>query len=114
MFYLIDEKDKNKRQFESQTDGINLYYIKDYCNNPFIIIDTQGFGDTKRKKYDESLKETFEYLFNYIIKHINLICFITKSIDSRLDDQAKYIFSASTSLFAEDVSKNFIFLTSSY
>ena len=108
---LIDEKDKNKRQSESQTDGINLYYIKDYYNNPFIIIDTQGFGDTRRKKYDELLKESFEYLFTNIIKHINIICFITKSIDSRLDDQAKYIFSASTSLFAEDVSKNFIFLT---
>ena len=108
---LIDEKDKNKRQSESQTDGINLYYIKDYFHNPFLIIDTQGFGDTRSKKYDESLKETFEYLFNYIIKHINIICFITKSIESRLDDQVKYIFSVSTSLFAENVNKNFIFLT---
>ena len=78
---------------------------------PFIIIDTQGLGDTRRKKYEELLKETFEYLFTNIIKHINIICFTTKSIDSRLDDQAKYIFSASTSLFAEDASKNFIFLT---
>ena len=66
---------------------------------------------TRRKKYEELLKETFEYLFTNIIKHINIICFTTKSIDSRLDDQAKYIFSSSTSLFAEDASKNFIFLT---
>ena len=65
----------------------------------------------EEKKYEELLKETFEYLFTNIIKHINIICFTTKSIDSRLDDQAKYIFSASTSLFAEDASKNFIFLT---
>ena len=110
-FILIDEKNKNKRQGDSQTDGINLYYIKDYFNNPFIIIDTQGFGDTRGKKYDELLRESFEYIFKNIIKHINIICFIAKSTDNKLDEQTKYIFSAITSLFAKDVSKNFIFLT---
>ena len=110
-FILIDEKIKKLGQAESQTDGIHLYYIKDYNNNPLIIIDSQGFGDTKGKEYDELVRETFEYAFKNIIQHINMICFIAKSTDCRLDIVTKYIFSCVTSLFANDVCENFIFLT---
>lgn len=110
-FILINEKKKKTGQAESQTDGLHLYYLKDYNNNPIIIIDSQGFGDTRGKEYDELLREAFEYIFKNIIKHINLICFIAKSTDSRLDIVTKYIFSCVTSLFAEDISNNFIFLT---
>ena len=37
-------------------------------------------------------KDTFEYTFNYIIQHLNIICFVVKSADSGLDNSAKYIF----------------------
>lgn len=109
---LIKEKNKKKGQAESQTDGLHLYFIKDFKNNPIIIIDSQGFGDTRGKKYDDLLREAFEYTFTNIIKHLNTVCFIAKSTDCRLDTLTKYIFSCVTSLFSEDISKHFIFLTS--
>lgn len=111
-FILIKEKDKKTGQAESQTEGLHLYYIKDSNQNPIIIIDSQGFGDTRGNKYDDLLRETFEYAFNNIIKHLNTICFIAKSTDCRLDALTKYIFSCVTSLFSKDICKNFIFLTS--
>ena len=110
-FILIQEQKKPKGQAESQTDGLHFYYIKDYNNNPIIIIDSQGFGDTRGKKYDEYIIEAFEYAFKNIIKYINIICFIAKSTDSRLDILIKYIFSSITSLFSEDIAENLLFLT---
>jgi hypothetical protein len=56
---LINEKKKKKGQAESQTDGVHLYYLKDYNNKPIIIIDSQGYGDTRGKTYDEMINETF-------------------------------------------------------
>ena len=109
-FMLIKEPKKEKGQAESQTDGLHLYYIKDINNNPLIIIDSQGFGDTRGKEYDDLIKQAFEYAFINIIDHINLICFIAKSSEARLDILIKYIFSCATSLFSDDFCSNFIIL----
>ena len=109
-FILVKEPKKEKGQAESQTDGLHLYYIKDYNNQPIIIIDSQGFGDTRGKEYDEMLKKAFEYSFKNIITHINTICFIAKSTEARLDILVKYIFSCATSLFSQDISENLIIL----
>ena len=40
---LISEIEKPGGQAISQTDGIHLYYLKDYKNKLIIIIDSQGF-----------------------------------------------------------------------
>jgi len=109
-FILVKEPKKEKGQAESQTDGLHLYYIKDYNNQPIIIIDSQGFGDTRGKEYDEMVKGAFEYSFEKIIDHINAICFIAKSTDARLDNLVKYIFSCATSLFSQDISENLFIL----
>ena len=109
-FILIQEPKKAKGQAESQTDGVHLYYIKDYNNQPIIIIDSQGFGDTRGKEYDEMVKKAFEYSFENLIDHINAICFIAKSSDARLDCTTKYIFSSVTSLFSQDINENLIIL----
>ena len=111
-YILIKEQRKAKGQAESQTDGLHLYYIKDYLNNPIIIVDSQGFGDTRGKEYDELIKQAFEYAFKNIIKHINTVCFIAKSTDCRLDITTKYIFSCVTSLFSDDICENLIILAS--
>ena len=111
-FILIKEQEKVKKQAESQTDGLHLYYIKDFNNNPIIIIDSQGFGDTRGREFDKKINKAFEYIFSSnIIDHINTICFIAKSTDARLDITLKYIFSSVTSLFSDDICQNFIFLT---
>ena len=107
-FILITEPKKDKGQAESQTDGVHLYYLKDYNNKPLIIIDSQGYGDTRGKKYDEMINDAFKYVFSSVIDHINTVCFISKSNTNRLDILTRYIFSSVTSLFSEDISENFI------
>jgi len=91
-YIFIKEEEKEKKQTESQTDGLHLYYIKDINNNPIIIIDTQGFGDTRGKNYDDLIYKAFEDIFSNLIIHINVIFFIGKSIKSRLTTLIKYIF----------------------
>ena len=110
-FILIEEVQKKKGQAESQTDGVHIYFLKDYNNRPVILIDSQGYGDTRGKQYDEMLNDAFNYVFTSIIDHINTVCFIAKSNTNRLDILTKYIFSSVTSLFSEDISENFIILS---
>ncbi len=107
-FILITEPKKDKGQAVSQTDGVHLYYLKDYDNKPIIIIDSQGYGDTRGKKYDEMVNDAFKFVFSNVIDHINTVCFISKSNTNRLDILTRYIFSSVTSLFSEDISENFI------
>jgi len=109
-FILIKEKKKEKGQAESQTDGVHIYYLRDNNNKPMIIIDSQGYGDTRGKLYDEKINEAFEYVFSNVIDHINTVCLIAKSNTNRLDILTRYIFSCVTSLFSEDISENFIIL----
>lgn len=107
-FILITEPKKAKGQAESQTDGVHLYYLKDYNNKPIIIIDSQGYGDTRGLPYDQKITVAFEYVFSNVINHINTVCFISKSNNNRIDICTKYIFSSVTSLFADDITENFI------
>ena len=92
-FILIEEQKKEKGQAESQTVGVHLYYLKDYNNKPIIIIDSQGYGDTRGIKIDDMINKAFRYVFSSLIEHINAICFIAKSNTNRLDIVTKYIFS---------------------
>ena len=109
-FILITEPKKQKGQAESQTDGVHLYYLKDYQKKPVIIIDSQGYGDTRGTAYDEMVNEAFRFVFSSVIDHINAAFFIVKSNTNRLDVLTKYIFSSVTSLFSEDISENFIII----
>ena len=109
-YNLIQEKTKEKGQAESQTDGIHIYYLKDYQNKPLIILDSQGFGDTRGHDKDLQINKAFEFVFSNIINHIDIVCLTVNSTDARLDATTKYIYSAVTSLFADDISDNFIVL----
>ena len=77
-FILIKEIEKKKNQAESQTDGVHLYYLKDYNNKPLIIIDSQGYGDIRGKKYDEMINDAFAHVFSEIIDHINCVLLYIK------------------------------------
>ena len=109
-FILIEEIKKEKGQAESQTDGVHLYYLKDYNNEPIIIIDSQGYGDTRGIGKDREINEAFQYIFSHVIDHINTIGFISKSTNNRIDMNTRYIFSCITNLFAGNVSENFMVL----
>ena len=107
-FILITEPEKKTGQAESQTDGVHIYYVKDYENKPVIIIDSQGYGDTRGKEYDDSLINSFKHIFSNVIDHINTALFIVKTNTNRIDVLTRYIFSSVTSLFSEDISENFL------
>ena len=95
-FILITEQKKPKGQAQPQTDGIHLYYLKDYNNKPVILIDSQGYGDYLRR--EEMITEAFRYVFTIVINHINTVCFISKSNNNRLYILTRYIFSSVTFL----------------
>ena len=59
--YLIRENPKKKG--ESMTVGLHLYYVRDYENKPIIIIDSQGFGDTRGIGKDKDLNKAFELYY---------------------------------------------------
>ena len=107
-FILIEEPQKDKGK--SQTDGVHLYFVKDANDLPIIIIDSAGYADTRGKEYDEKISEAFNYIFSNFITHINCVSFIVKAIESRIGPEARYIFSCVTSLFAEDITENFLVL----
>ena len=109
-FILIKEPKKDKGQAESQTDGVHIYYVKDAYNKPIIILDSQGFGDTRGKNFDDMVIDAFTYIFSQVIDHINAVSFIVKSTDARLDINIQYIFNQVTGLFSEDISINFFAL----
>ena len=109
-YNLIQEETKEKGQAESQTDGIHIYYLKDYQNQPLIILDSQGYGDTRGHNKDLQINKAFEFVFSNIINHIDIVCLTVNSTDPRLSPTTKYIYSAVTSLFADDISDNFIVL----
>ena len=105
-FILINEPPKRY----NLTDGVHIYYLKDYNNKPVILIDSQGFDDTRGQKYDEMIIESFRYVFSNIIKHINTVCFISNSYNNRLDIYSRIIFRNVASLFSDDITENFIIL----
>ena len=104
--FLIENK-----MFNKQKDiGIHIYYLKDYNDKPLVFIDCVGYGTTKNKEQDDNIMEAFSYLFQNIIKHINLVCFMIKESYGRLNLFYHYIIGCVTSLFSEHILKNFIFL----
>ena len=103
--YFFIEKPK-----EGLENGLHLYYIKDINNNPIIMINCQGYGDLRGKEYDDEINKAFDCLFNNLIYHINLICYIGKEKCGKLDILDKYIFNCTTSLFTEDIIENFIII----
>ena len=107
-FILIKEPKREKGQSVSQTDGVHIYYIKDALNRPIIILDSQGFGDTRGIEFDQMVIDAFSHIFSEVIDHINAISFIVKSTDVRLDINIKYIFNQVSGLFSEDISINFL------
>ena len=57
------------------------------------------------------LDEAFKYVFSNIKNHINAVCLISKSFQSRLDPLTRYIFSCITGLLSKEINENFIILS---
>lgn len=88
----------------TKTDGLYLYYINDYENNPVIIINSPRFAGSRGLEYDEMLTETFKLVFSSVIHHINCVIFTKRCDTKRLDIVTKYAFSSIIGLISEDFS----------
>ena len=82
--------------------GVQLYYLKDYNNNPVIIINiiNDPLSCEDRINFDEIVGEAFIFIFSNLIDHINTVCFINKSNDNRFDMLSKYTFCSVANLFS--------------
>ena len=108
-YIIIDEKD-NLKEEASHTLNINSYYILPVKQGipPIKIIDTPGFGDT-RKIFDSEVLIKFK---NFLEKEksIFLICFVMKSTNNRITEFQKYVISNILGLFGKDKITNFVLL----
>ena len=74
---------------------INIYYIHSHNGHPPIkIIDTPGFGDTGGLAKDKLISEKIAEKFQQEVDHINAICFVAQSTNSKLTINQKYIFNS--------------------
>ena len=105
--FILIENEKSNKQFNL---GIHMYYIKDNNNKSFILINCNGYGEDKNKENDDKLNEAFKLLFEKLVKQINLICFVIKENDERVNIFQRYIIGCVTNLLSEDILKNFIYL----
>ena len=106
--------EENKRyvlkSLESNKDnGLHLYYLKDVNNKPIIIINCEGYGEREIQN-DDNINKAFAYMFSYLIKHINLICYVAKETKEKINIYNRYIFSCFTNLFTEDFYRNFVII----
>ena len=108
-FKLIHE-DFGISMAESQTRDVIIYNIKSFNKNipPIRVIDTPGFGDTGGIDKDRLISDKIAEKFKTEVSHINAICFVAQSTNSKLTVNQKYIFNSIMDLFSEDIRENFI------
>ena len=108
-FKLIHE-DFGISMAESQTKDVTIYNIRPLDNTiPLIaVIDTPGFGDTGGIEKDKLIADKIAEKFQSEISHINAICFVAQSTNSKLTINQKYIFNSIMDLFSDDIKENFI------
>ena len=96
---------------DSQTRDVTLYNIRPLDEKlPLItVIDTPGFGDTGGLEKDKLISEKIAKKFQNDVSHINAICFVVQSTNSKLTINQKYIFNSIMDLFGEDIKENFIY-----
>ncbi|XP_057368807.1 uncharacterized protein LOC130689885 [Daphnia carinata] len=114
-FMLIDE-DGTRNQAFSQTSEITAYDIH-YRNGfriPFslTIVDTPGFGDTRRIERDEEVTSAIKEFFEHEngIQALDAVGFVVHSSLARLTSAQTYIFNTVLSIFGKDIEKNVRFL----
>ena len=111
-FILNYEPNKMKNQIASKNHGVHLYYLKDYNNQPIILININDFFNANDNiEYDIMVNESFNFIFSSLIDHINTICFLVNSHSNKLDIKTKYIFSSVACLFSKDINENCIILS---
>lgn len=110
-YKLVLEESKNG-QHKSQTYEIKIYNVK-IKNKPILrLIDTPGFFDTEGK--DEIYIEKFMKFFKSEISYLHCICFILNYSNYRYNKIQIELFNKVSSLFAEEIKNNFVFILTHY
>ena len=110
-YKLVLEESKNG-QHKSQTPEIKIYNVK-IKNKPILrLIDTPGFIDTEGK--DEIYIEQFRKFFKSEISYLHCICFILNFSSYRYNKIQIELFNKVSSLFAEEIKNNFVFILTHY
>ncbi len=71
---IINEDNVKREKHESQTEEVNIYYIK--ASNgypPLKIVDTPGFGDTRGISFDKKTTKKSEETFKTQIDRIHAV-----------------------------------------
>ncbi|XP_056873897.1 uncharacterized protein LOC130516739 isoform X2 [Takifugu flavidus] len=114
-FEIVEEK-QTVSQSESQTSDVIVYEIFGFEGRvlPYslTIIDTPGYGDTRRVKRDAIIRQRLYDWFRSEdgIHELSAVGLVLKGSENRLSDRLLYIFDSVVSLFGKDVKNNFIAL----
>ncbi|XP_029693982.1 uncharacterized protein [Takifugu rubripes] len=114
-FEIVDEK-QTVSQCESQTSDVIVYQIFGFEGGalPYslTIIDTPGYGDTRRVKRDAIISQRLYDWFRSEdgIHELSAVGLVLKGSENRLSDRLLYIFDSVLSLFGKDVKNNIIAL----
>ena len=113
--YVLTRNSKEKNIGKSDTSEVTVYniYNPEIHKRPLRIIDTPGFGDTQGIEVDKELPKKIKTVL-YETKYLNLVVFMVKSSDNRMDASQRYIFESIWSMFSSDMAENFYFVCSFY
>uniref|UniRef100_A0A3P8U4M4 AIG1-type G domain-containing protein n=1 Tax=Amphiprion percula TaxID=161767 RepID=A0A3P8U4M4_AMPPE len=113
-FQIVDEGKRS--QTKSQTSDVIVYQVFGFEGKtlPYslTIIDTPGFGDTRRIEHDILVTQGLLDLFRSAdgVHEVNAVGLVMKSSENRLSDRLWYIFDSVMSLFGKGIEKNIVAL----
>uniref|UniRef100_A0A8C2FPG9 AIG1-type G domain-containing protein n=1 Tax=Cyprinus carpio TaxID=7962 RepID=A0A8C2FPG9_CYPCA len=111
VWFEITDDQSDRTSVHSQTSSITVYefYLQESPIH-LTIIDTPGYGDTRRIEKDKEIAESLLYLCKEVILEIHAVCLVIKATQTRISDRQIYIFDAVQSLFGRDIADNIILL----
>lgn len=117
-YYLNDEEESNSgaSRFHSGTQWITSYtfYVENKWLHNFTLVDSPGFGDSRGRERDHTLREQMRVFFtnkgNSGIDHIDGVALVVNASMKRLTANQTYIFDSVLDLFGKDISDNIFLL----
>ena len=109
--------DNSTSSAESMTRWVSSYtlHYQEGSRVPctLVLIDTPGFGDTRRIQFDENISKSLKEFFNskeYPVDEISSIGLVIQASQARLTAEQMYVFNSVQNIFGNDVTKNICLL----
>ncbi|XP_074537093.1 uncharacterized protein LOC141798981 [Halichoeres trimaculatus] len=116
VWFEIVMEEEMKDELDSQTPDVIVYEIFGFEGKtlPYslTIIDTPGYGHTRRPEQDVMISQRLLDLFRSEdgVHEMNVVGLVLKSTECRLNDQLRYIFDSAVSLFGKDMENKIVAL----